>query len=208
MYFPSLNHLLDYDFDPLVINRFDTWLGTLTGRKRMYIRPARFAVDMEVDYNTSNELFSISAIKLSLFQINYEVYCPDCPHSLVKIVNNLDDIPERVKCHECGMIFNPFDNEEYIQITFSLIKNPDPNSPKSQKRKHRKKLYSQIKPVQKLSELKDKAYNLSTFLESPYSREEIDNAIFRPDWDEYDKAYNRFISTLKVKKIRKKRGML
>lgn len=206
MYFPSLNLLHDYEFDAMVINKFDSWLGTLRGSKRTHIRPARFAVDMGVDFNISNELFSVSTIELKLFSINYEIYCPHCPQEMVGFVHNINDIPEKAKCRDCQTTFFPYEHEEYIQLTFNLTQTPDPNSPKNLKERKRPKTFSQLKPNQQQPRQKAKALYLSTFLQTPISRPEIDKAIFQPDWEQFDKAYDRFIKSLQIKEDTQEKG--
>ncbi|MCM3118160.1 hypothetical protein M3610_23310 [Neobacillus sp. MER 74] len=202
MYFPSLNRLDEFGVDPLIINKLDSWLGALTGLKRNGIRPARFSVDMGIDFNLSNEIFTLVALKTNILSINYEIYCPNDPQELVKVVHDLDNIPGLINCPECDQIFSPYDNDEYILITFNLKEYPDPDSPKNIKSKPRNENYKRIKPTKK----QQSALTLPTFMSNPVSRDEIDKTLFKPDWDNYDVAYDRFLLSLKNNVSTKEKG--
>lgn len=186
MYFPKLTHLEEYNIDRIVIAKLDLWLSKLSGRTRKGIRPARFSVDMDVDFNLANEIFSLSATKLKIFNINYEVYCPCDIHELVASYTKLDDIPEALKCSACGQRFNPYEHDEFIEITFDLIIFPDPSG--SPKATLKTDSYDNIRPIRKRPQ-----GNLSAkaFLSGPLGREEIDNTLFQPNWEAFDEAHER-----------------
>jgi hypothetical protein len=204
MYFPSLNRLSDYGVDGMLINNLDSWLGSLTGMKRYGIRPARFSVDMGVEFNISNELFTLVAVKTNLLRINYEIYCPNDPGELVLRVNHLEKIPEVVRCDECNQIFSPIDNDEFIIITFDLIAYPDPDSPKNLKSKMTTDSYKGIKPGR--NKKSTSTLTLPSFMSLPVGREEIDKALFKPDWGKFDGAYKRFLQSLNKNTSTKEKG--
>src|SRR5690348_7462022 len=120
MYFPLLSYLRADGISDEIINKFDSWLASLKGLKRNGIRPARFAIDENIDYDVANEIFCLSAIKLKILVMNYEIHCPNCSIEMVKSVHDIDDIPEKARCEDCGLTFNPYDHEEFIIITFDL----------------------------------------------------------------------------------------
>jgi hypothetical protein len=186
-----LIHLKEFDIELEIIFGFDHWLGQLKGLKRKGIRPARFAVDMGFDFNLCNEVFSLSALKLNIFQINYEIYSPYQNHEMVRSVNKLDDIPTCLRCPETGGNFNPFDFDEYIEITFDLIVTPDPDKPK-------KNINISTNTYNSIRSIKSKlgsTLNAKAFFPTSLGREEIDNSIFKPDWNAYDQAYKRFVDS-------------
>ncbi|QPQ30000.1 hypothetical protein [Lysinibacillus sp. JNUCC 51] len=195
MYFPSLNHLSRHGVNATLIDTLDTWLGNLSGRKKRRIRPARFAVDTGVDFNTSNELFSLVMLETGILEINYEVYCPDEETVLVGIFGNIDDIPELIKCEDCGQVFDPFEYQEFIKISFDLIVSPDPDSPKYIKLKITPKSFNKLKPVARKSKSVSNYSYKDMQVNAPLYREEIDRALFRPNWNEYDKHYQRFLDS-------------
>ncbi|TVX92556.1 hypothetical protein [Paenibacillus agilis] len=205
MYFPSLIRLREYEFDLQVIEQFDYWLSKLSGEKRKRIRPSRFAVDMGVDFNLANEIFSISTVKLKLFSINYEIYCPDCSHELAFIANSLEQIPSELRCYECEEKFEPIEHIEYIQLTFNLIHKPNPTEPK----KRYNGLYDILKPikpkksvefVKEVHDVEPKeppkvSVSAKDFLSNDLGREEIDNTLFKPRWEEFDQAFERLVNS-------------
>lgn len=196
MYFPSLNHLSRHGVNATLVDTLDTWLGNLIGGKKRRIRPARFAVDTGIDFNTSNELFSLAMLETKILEINYEVYCPNEETVLVGIFGNIDDIPESIECEECGQIFDPFEHEEFIKISFNLIVSPDPDSPKNIKSKITPTNFNKLKPAARKSN-RSSSYSYKDMQGNvPLHREEIDRALFRPNWSEYDKHYQRFLNSL------------
>jgi DNA-directed RNA polymerase subunit RPC12/RpoP len=130
-----LIRLKEFNIEYELIVRLDIWLAKLKGAQRKGIRPARFAADEMIKYDIANELFALAAIKIKILQTNYEVYCPDCSHELVNVYHDLDDIPEEIRCAECNKKFNPYDFDEYIEITFDLLVGPDSDNNISQSNK-------------------------------------------------------------------------
>ncbi|KAA9008650.1 hypothetical protein F4V43_00525 [Paenibacillus spiritus] len=193
MFFPSLIHLSDFGFSTLIIGKLDYWLNSLSGMKRERIRPARFAVDMGVSYDEANEMFSISAVELHILSINYEIYCPDCENELVKIANSLDLIPQVIKCSECQLVFNPYEHDEFIHLTFNLIMAPNPEKPIIKESISRNEAYKSLKPNKK----QQPRLNVASFLTTKSGQKEIENQIFKPDWYAFNKAYDRFIESFK-----------
>ncbi|AEN91934.1 hypothetical protein BMWSH_5056 [Priestia megaterium WSH-002] len=188
MYFPQLSLLRDDGFPFEVINDLDDWLASLKGLKRSGIRPARFAIDKGVDYNIANEIFCLAAIKLKLLVMNYEIHCPDCNLEMIKSVQDIDEIPEKLRCDECGLIFNPYNYDEFIVITFDLIQYPDPKSPKTQKIVSRTNLY---KKATSITKKKKTELSASSLFSSSMGQDQIRKLLFQPDWDSYEKAYKR-----------------
>lgn len=194
MYYPSLTRLKSNGVAFEVIDKLDDWLGTLKGYKRRGIRPARFAADTGVDYSLANELFCMAAIELRLLVMNYEIYCPHCGLEMVKSVHSVDDIPESLRCTDCGELFNPYEHDEYIEITFDLIEYPDPSSPKKKNTVAAKTSY--YKKMTAIPKSKGAPLTANKFLGSALGQEEIRKLLFKPDWDAYDKAYERFKNSL------------
>ncbi|MED2869643.1 hypothetical protein P4268_00300 [Bacillus thuringiensis] len=195
MYYPSLKHLKDDGISFNLIDKLDNWLGALKGHKRKGIRPARFAVDEDVSYELSNEVFCLAAIKLELLTMNYEIYCPNCRLEMVKSVQSIDQIPEKVKCEECGLAFNPYENDEYIEITFDLNSYPDPSSPKNKSVATKTSFYKKFTAISKKKK-ETTNLNAKNLLSSDLGQEHIKNTLFKPNWDVYDLAYARFIKSL------------
>ncbi|TWH46313.1 hypothetical protein [Sporomusa sp. KB1] len=194
MYFPSLTRLKDYEVEYELIVRFDLWLSKLSGSQRKGIRPARFASDERIDYNIANELFALAAFKIKLLHANYEVYCPYCTHELVKVFSDIDEIPEKLKCNECGKFFNPYEFDEYIEITFDLLVQPDPDGFPKIKNKLKTNVFGSISSIKSSS--KRSSFSVQELLISPLGKEEIEAKLFIPDWQAYNVAYNRFILSL------------
>jgi C4-type Zn-finger protein len=61
------------------------------------------------------------AVKVGILKTNYEIHCPRCGDR-VKVVNRQIDIPEVIKCNECGYKFNPFMHQDKIIISFNINK--------------------------------------------------------------------------------------
>ncbi len=194
MYFPLLNRLKDFNIDLETIYKFDIWLSKLRGLKRNGMRPARFAVDMNVDFNISNDIFTLAAVKLRLLQINYEIHSPYENHEMITSFNNINDVPSNIRCPQTGKLFNPYDYDEFIEITFDLLVSPDPDCPKKSARDiNRNNFYSSLSSIRPINKTK---LNASDFFSNHIGKEEIEKALFQPDWGAYDQAYDRLIDSL------------